>query len=266
MGPADRDRLAPEVKLALDWWLPPVLEVLGDAALSATLYGSGATGGYVRGWSDVDVCVVLGRGIADGELQALGGIQAEMRRVFIEERLGGWLSTQAVEAEFIPRELVADPDASGPCVTAGAEGAERREGNLLAFDRLVLARHGIHLWGAPVTFAEPTHEALRLQLLEELPELDEEHRSPLWHTGGIAWIARSIVYWRDGDLLAKSDALRREIERGSEFTGAYRIALRMRDEGSRRCTEYRPELHAAYDAIRGPAGRILLDLAGGAPA
>ena len=65
--------------------------------------------------------------------------------------------------------------------------------------------------------------------------------------GTLHWIARSIVFWRDGVMASKSGALRREIKRGSPHAGAFALALEIRRRGARHAEEYRTELSNHLD-------------------
>jgi hypothetical protein len=235
------------VQRILAFWLPRAERGLQSRALSFSLFGGVALGDFAPRWSDVDVCVWLTGPRDDEETHGLDALGAETLERFVTHREGGWESGQAVE----------------PLLLA-VEQAAADEGGLSPFDRLVLSRHGVRIAGDPVPVAPPSRETLRRQLRTDLeslarPKLDR----PIWLAGMIQWMARSLAFWRDGDVLGKTVALEREIEAGSQHSEAFRLALRMRcEEGSAACWDRHQEIREAYQAVAGPIGERLRELAG----
>lgn len=235
--------IPPVVRTLLEWWQPRVRDVLGDKIASMALHGSVALGDFAPRWSDVDVCVVLRGALSAGEESRLERISADMDARFIERGADRWVSGQAVEAAYVEEQMVAVPDDGPPP----------------PFDRLVLSRFSLELCGGPAAFAPPTPPQLRSQLRSDLGDLRApiEERSAIWLAGTLAWIARSLVFWRDGELVSKGIALEREIAAGSTFADAFRLGLAVRQAGSRRAAEHDSELRAAFAAIAGPSAALL---------
>jgi hypothetical protein len=67
--------------------------------------------------------------------------------------------------------------------------------------------------------------------------------------GLIQEIARQTVFWRDGRLLSKSEAMRREIERGSADAAAYALAQRLRAAGTRACVDHENDLRRTMASL-----------------
>jgi len=256
----NRRRIPPAVEPILAWWLPAVRCCLGDNLRSVMLCGSATLGDFCPRWSDVDVCVVLASPITHGEAQAIGGIHDEMRRRFIEGKEGGWESGQAIEGCYIPAELASDPSAQMPCYTAGGTTRKWAVGNPVGpFDRYILAHFGYSVAGEHVVFGPPATEALVGQTEQDLAPLrrwnDHSEQSALWVAGMLHWIAQSLVFWRDGDMMSKSAALRGEIERGSVFADAFRLALEVREAGSATAASHHSELRRHFGRVARPAAR-----------
>ena len=62
-----------------------------------------------------------------------------------------------------------------------------------------------------------------------------------------------ITFWLDGLWRSKTAALEREIAHGSPFGDAYRLALRLRREGSVLCDDHLPVLRSNMVGIAAPA-------------
>jgi hypothetical protein len=254
-----------EVRAILDWWLPRVSGLLAGKFRSAVLYGSAAIGDFMPGWSDVDVCVILDRPVSEGEGATLGALHDDMAAHFIERGAEGWRSGQAIEGPYIPIGLASDAGASAPCYVAG--GTTRRftiSHPVTPFDRYLLAHSGRTLQGPQVEFAPPEPQALAKQARTDLHLISEPHPgcldSPIWLAGIMHWLARSIVFWRDGVMLSKTRALEREISNGSSFAGAFDLALELRRGGSALCAGRLEELRRNFLAIAPQAAGLLGEL------
>lgn len=219
-------RLPEEARTLLDWWRPRVEAALGTRIVGTAIGGGLALGEFGTRWSDVDVCVWLDDPLTAKEATRIEAIREEMEDLYLRRRSGGWRSGQVVEPRFL--------EVSGARLPAQEAQSP--------FERLILALHGFRLSGEAVPVAPPGRELLRDQLRADLERLGEPRLDrPIWLTDRILWMARSLVYWRDGDLLGKSAATEREIARGSPFAGAFRFALRLRRRGSAACADHRPE-------------------------
>jgi len=240
-----------EVASLLQWWLERVRPALGGKLRTACVHGSLVLDDFCSGWSDVDVCVVVNDPVSEMEAQALGAIHDEMGEHFIRAHAAGWRSGQAIEACYIPEPLVRDASCQMPCYVAGDCAGRLSIGHPLPpFDREVLAGFGRRLLGPPVAFARPTREALAGQTDRMLAQIRGQvsgSPSAIWLCGIQHWLARSLVFWRDGDLLSKSAALWREIQQGSPYAGAFELALRIREEGSAVASQHRVALRRQFD-------------------
>ncbi|MHC4472724.1 MAG: nucleotidyltransferase domain-containing protein [Planctomycetota bacterium] len=246
MIPAD---LPDPVRKALAAWCSVIEDHLGDRVAATLLHGGMALGEFAPGWSDVDVCVALRGEVPGDEAARLGRALADLHDRFVQEGEAGWASGQFVEGPLLLREdLAAPPAPPRPRWVASAEGLVREEGGgLRPFDRYQLARFGRLLSGEPVPVAPPSREDLRVQLREDLRALDEPPPDrPIWLAAMLHWMARSLAFWRDGEFLTKTAALEREIEAGSRFSDAFRLALDLRQRGSAACAAHLDALRAAF--------------------
>ena len=236
----------------LQWWLDRVRLVLGGKLRTVYVHGSLVLDDFCPGWSDVDVCVVVNAPVSEGEASVLGTIHDEMGERFLRGHAAGWRSGQAIEACYIPEPLVRDSGRQMPCYVAGDQAGRLCIGHPLPpFDREVLARFGGCLMGPSLAFSRPTRAALVEQTARMLAEIRRQvsgSPSAIWLCGIQHWLARSLVFWRDGDLVAKSAALRREVAQGSPFAAAFELALRIREEGSAVANQYREALRRQFDA------------------
>ncbi len=89
---------------------------------------------------------------------------------------------------------------------------------------------------------EPALIAQTEQDLAALRNWTASYRSSAWLAGMAHWAARCLIFWRDGKMLAKSAALRHEIDRGSAFADAFQLALMVRTEGRGAAEQYRTQL------------------------
>jgi hypothetical protein len=257
-----------EVRTLLEWWLPRIGGILGKRVRSVVLFGGVALGDFQPGWSDVDICVVLDGPVSKDDASRIDRVHDEMRERFIVEALDGWRSEQAIEGPYIPFEMTLDPDAKAPCYAAwGSRSQWSEDSPVSPFDRYLLAHHGVRLSGLEVSFVAPTRESLARQLGQGLASATSAAeigcRSPIWLAGMIHFLARSVVFWRDGVMLSKTAALEREMANRSPFTDAFGLALRMREAGSAACRHHLEELRKAFLAIAEPAAHLLKELVKG---
>lgn len=238
-----------EVVTILEWWTPRITTILRAKLRSLTLFGSVTLGDFMPGWSDVDVCVVVGEPVTAIEHIQIERMHAVMRDRFIHYQAGGWQSGQAIEAVYLP---------------TGVETPWTVTQSIPPFDRYLLAHAGIRIAGERVAFAPPTRNELVAQTQQELWPLIEPAEGcledPIWLAGMLQWLARTIAFWRDGTLLSKTVALQREIAAGSPFTDAYALTLRLRREGSAAAHAHYTELREAFCATAPPAAGLLSQL------
>jgi hypothetical protein len=248
---ARRQDLPAPVRTILAWWQPRVADCLGARLRAIYLHGSTVLGDYCPGWSDVDVCVVVATPVTESEGQELGRIHDAMRDRFLRDRADGWQSGQGIEGFYIPAALVADARLELPCYTAGGSTRLWATGHpVSAFDRLILAHSGVCLHGDALAFRPPEMVDLAAQTIRDLTsfrQLDYRNASAIWLCGVQHWLARSLVFWRDGELLSKSAALQREIATGSAHAPAFALALQLRQEGSSGAGARRDELLRAFE-------------------
>ncbi len=257
-----RDISVVSVEALLEWWLPRIRPILNSKIESVMLFGSVTLGDFMPGWSDVDVCVVLDKPISDSEAVQIGGVHDDMRERFIRGRKNNWKSGQVIEGPYIPVDLATNPGKTDFCYIAG--GTTRKLANcnpISPFDRYMLSHYGCCYFGRSISFPPPKRESLICQLHKDLSQLDEPGEyhlnSSIWLAGITHWIARSIVFWRDGMMLSKTAALEHEIEAGSPFAESYRLSLRLRKEGSASTGHYLHELRECFLNIVEPAAALL---------
>jgi hypothetical protein len=240
--------LPPAAGVLLDAWIAGAREILGDRLVAVRLHGGLAIGDFAPGWSDVDVCAVLAGAPTEEDLRALGALGAGLHHRFVIDGEAGWWSGQAVEALLLTREVLAGR--SGPVVDVeGSRGEWRPLPELPAFERLWASRFGRTLQGEDLAVTPPRHEDLRARLEGDLRIVrTADGRSPIWHAGILAWMARSLAFWCGDALLGKTEALRREQERDSPLAEGFAVAAAMRREGSGACAERRDDLRAAFRA------------------
>lgn len=242
--------IPPVLEPLLDWWLERIAACLSGRVCSVLLHGGVVFGDFCPGWSDVDVCVVLDGPVTEAEGLALGSIHDAMRDRFLRDGAAGWCSGQAIEGFYIPTELVADAACQMPCYTAGGRTRQWAVGHPVSpFDRQILAQRGHVIQGVPLAFAMPTRQALAGQTSRDLASLRQMATgtpSAIWLCGIQHWLARSLVFWRDGELLSKSASLRHEVATGSPFAEAFAFALRIRQEGSATANQHHAELARCF--------------------
>jgi hypothetical protein len=220
----------------LDWWFPQVQACLRGKLHAVVLFGSVTLDDFCPGWSDVDVCVVVNQPVSETEGKALGEIHDRMRDLFIRTHRAGWASGQAIGGYYIPRELVTDSDRKMPCYTAGGTTRRWAQDNPVSpFDRYMLAHFGSIIAGEDTKFAPPSDESLVTQAradIAQLRESDPAKQSSIWLCGMFHWLARSLVFWREGTMISKSAALKRGIDTNSKYADAFLLALEIRQRGS----------------------------------
>jgi hypothetical protein len=207
------------------------------------LYGGAPLGDFAPAWSDVDVCVIVRSGIEAPEATRLARIREELHRRFVLGGEGGWRSGQGVEAVYVAEPALA---------------------TLKPFDLLSLSLCGHVLSGERIEVPVPAREDLVGQLLEDVGALEAAGETPhtaIWHAAMLHWIARSLVYWREGELVSKTAALERVIAEGGPLSEAFRLALRVRMEGSAAAASHEDELRGALLSAAGPAADRLRSLA-----
>lgn len=235
--------LPPAVADLLGWWLPEIRLCLGENLHSVMLYGSVTLDDFCPRWSDVDVCVLLKAPISRGDGVAIGKIHDRMGRQFLAGADASWTSGQAIEGAYIPVDLASIPHLPQPSYTAGGGTRQWAVGDpLLPFDRYLLAHRGRLLAGEGVAFAPPGREDL-------VRQSEGEGQSAIWLCGMLHWLARSLVFWRDGRMLSKSAALRHEIDGGSRFWEAFGLALDIREQGSAAAAGHREELRGLMGQV-----------------
>jgi hypothetical protein len=251
------------VAAVLDRWLPGIREILGDGLTGASICGSVALGEFEPGWSDVDFCVQVRDPVTDRQAREIGALHDRIEAWLLSEEHPSWQSGQALEGAYVPEALADRPGDAARCLVVGTGTRSIEECDPVpGLDRYLLANHALPIVGEPRPFRAPTREALtRAQawLPERLSKPATEHSS-IMLAGLMQEAARTIVFFRDGELLGKSTALAREIGAGSPFADAYRLALGIRREGSRTAESRRGELLETYDAVAGPVRSVLLGL------
>ena len=116
----------------------------------------------------------------------------------------------------------------------------------------MLAEHGVLYCGEEQRFAGTARQELAEDTLGQVADLRDPNaleRSAIWHAGLLHWVARSIVFWRDGLLVSKTAALKQEIQAESPFADAFRLALMVRGAGSAAATNYRDQLRSAFASV-----------------
>lgn len=251
------------LRALLSWWQAEIRALLGEKLRAVLLGGSTVLDDFQPGWSDVDVCVVLNKAVTAFEGIGISGVHNTMRARFIEGGQDGWRSGQAIEGSYVTADLLREPR-SGVCFVAG--GSTRWWGErdpLEPFDRYLYARHGIYLFGSAVPVGTPDMTSLKAQSVADAGHFahppDGCLQSPLWLAGIMHWLAQTLVFWRDGELLSKTVALEREIAAGGSLEDAFRLPLALRHEGSAAAQRHMEELRENYLRNIEPAMQVLAD-------
>jgi hypothetical protein len=244
--------LPAEVTAILDWWRPRVCEVFGDELQGVFLFGGLALGEFAPGWSDVDTYLIVGSPVTAEQADAMNAMLAEMDERFINHGAEGWRSGQAVQGAVVTSGQAAEVGRAEECFYAwGSKGVHKHCDPFSAFDRYQLAHHRKLIWGDDVYFAPPSREALvemtveGMNLFGDAAEGPGKH-GPIMLAGLLHWVARSFVFWRDCVLVAKSAALRQEIDRGSPFADVFSLALDVREQGSASAAEHEEALRKVF--------------------
>jgi hypothetical protein len=262
--PVPRSSREPEaVRALIDAWLDGARDVLGDDLVSVRLHGGLAVGDFAPAWSDVDVCAVLRDDPTTEEVVRLARRQRALHERFVVGGEAGWRSGQGLEPLLVTPEVLAGQ--TGTVVDVdGAGGGGRVLAEIPAFERLWASRHGVTLEGETLDVAPPSREALRASLASDLGDIEAGGSgTPIWHAASLAWMARALAFWERGSLLAKTEALRVGADRGPPLADGFRLAARMRREGSRGCAAHREALAAAFAACAPVAVRTLRSCAEG---
>lgn len=132
------------------------------------------------------------------------------------------------------------------------------------FDRYIFAHKGLCLFGEAIPIAIPDAMSLKAQSSVDLQHFAHPPiacvDSAIWLAGIMHWLARTIVFWRDGVLLSKTAALEREIAAEGPLATVFRLPLSLRREGSAACHLYLDELRQNYLNAIGPALKALEEL------
>ena len=227
------DVLIPQaVRDLLDWWLPRARGVLGASVRSVLLHGSVVLGDFQAGWSDVDVCLVL-RGPLSRERRAgLEALQRQTDQSFLVRGAYGWSSGQTVDVIRVHAE----------------RGDLDHEHFVDPFDQLGLAAGAHLLAGEGLVVRRPGVAALeaRTRRLEQEASAPPPGASAVWYASVPQLLARAVVFWRDGELIGKTEALSRLTEEGGEAAEAFAPALRARRQGSSTAAEQIDALRRAH--------------------
>ncbi len=93
----------------------------------------------------------------------------------------------------------------------------------------MLANHDHLYFGAPVEFSHPCKEDLIRQTKGDIETLGKwRTQSAIWLASMLHWLARCIVFWRDGQMLSKTAALEYELSHSSPYADAFHLALNLR--------------------------------------
>lgn len=251
--------LPSEVASILDWWLPRVCGVFDNHLRSVFLFGGVALGEFAPGWSDVDTYLIVREPVTREQAEEMNAILAEMDERFLKQGANGWQSGQAVQGAVVTMEQAAEVGRAEMCFYAwGSQGTREHCDPFSAFDRYMLAHHRKLLWGEDVSVAPPSRQALVEMTLETLESFfadagrTADTQGPIMLAGLLHWAARSLVFWRDGVMLAKSAALRHESDSGSPFADAFQLALDVREKGSAHASTYDTALRDAFRTIGQP--------------
>ena len=238
-----------EAREILGWWLPRITSILGANLINVTLHGSVTLQDYNPAWSDIDVCVVVDKPVSENTGRQIGLIHDRMRATYLDS--GTWRSGQVIEGYYIPLEMAGDKNLCNSCYIAGGTTRKWAVCNpVMPFDRYMLAHFGKACVGETVFFAGPAEEDLKQQCMDDLKHVRVyEDQSAIWLAGMLHWLARSLVFWRDGQMLSKSAALQREIDSNSRYREAFKLALALRRAGSTVAGEHFAELYTLYSRL-----------------
>lgn len=223
--------------MLLNWWQPRIQDILGSKIKSIVLFGSVALGDYQPLSSDVDVCTVVEGDITREQGQRIGQVHDEMRQRFINEGVEGLKLRQVIEGPYVPVELTRDSKAVSYCYIAGGKTRKWAECNpITAFDRYSICHVGKCIFGDTISFSLPTRGELFEHLNQGLDGISatspEWLKSSYWQAEMLMFLARSLVFWRDGIMLSKTMALQQEIEAQTPFSKAFNLAFQFRQKKS----------------------------------
>ncbi len=243
--------VSPEVTAILNWWVPRIQDIFDNNLRGVFLFGGVALGEFEPCWSDVDTCVAVRSPVTAAQAASLNATLIEMDDLFGRQGASGWRSKQTVQGAVITLRQAIDIGLAEMCFYAwSSKGFHETCDPLSPFDRYQLAHCRKLISGNDVDFAKPERAALLEMTTKDLNSLEDAARNPEGYgVGTIAsllhWAARSLIFWRDGVLLAKSAALRNEINSGSPFAEAFQLALAVRERGR----EYLPQYENAIRNI-----------------
>ena len=257
------DTLPAEIRPAVQAYLRLLLDVLGHGVDEVILYGGVVLGDFAPAWSDVDVCTVIRQGMTGDEEERLRLAQAELFRTFVDERAHGWGSRQLVDGPILGADLVAAEGRRGPAWRVeNGELAYAPQAELQPFDRYQIHGFGLRLFGRAVAIGPPSRDALRRQLRIDLDRLEVPRlERPVWLASMLHWMARSLVFWRDGEFLGKTQALEREIMKGTALSEAFALAMALRRQGPEACAAHHEALRAHFQAVAPRVLEVLVPLA-----
>ncbi len=258
------DTLPAALRPALQAYLQSLLDVLGDKVDEVIMYGGAVLGDFAAAWSDVDVCTVLSTGLTADEEQALRTAQRALYVRFVEEHESGWRSRQFVDGPILGADLVALEGRRGPAWRVeDGELAYAPKAELQPFDRYQIHAFGLRLFGRAVAVGPPTRGTLRRQLRIDLDRLEVPRlERPVWLASMLHWMARSLVFWRDGEFLGKTAALEREIVKGTSLSEPFALALSLRKQGPDACAAHHDALRTHFQIAAPRVLAVLTPLAG----
>lgn len=247
-------QLPAPVALLLAWYLPRVQEILGENLQTITLFGSVALDDFAPGWSDVDFCTTVHTPFDQSIATRLGELHDHMRDTFIHGHAPAWRSQQVAEGFYLPQRLAMNPDVVDDCFTAfGHTRRFARSNPPSPFDRYQLAHHALSFYGPAVDFAPPEKATLQLQLATDLHALTTPPPggmdSALWLAGMVHWVARSVIFWRDGRLVGKTYAMQNEIATHHPLADYYVLPLEVRLNGAAGAGNHLAALRANFQSL-----------------
>jgi len=203
-------------------------------------------GDFQPGWSDIDVCVVRSGPETAEQHRDLDALQQDMEARFLGRNADGWVSGQVIDAMYVRAD----------------RGDTRREDFADTFDLLSLSACALHLDGESLTIPRPGRQDLisRLRRFMDEAATVPADASPIWFAAMLQLLARALVFWRDDELVSKSEALERVMAGGGPSAPAYALALQVRRDGSATASAHAPALRSAYSVARRSALQRLATL------
>lgn len=254
-----------EIEPVLTDWQIQIREIIDLDRIDSVYIGGGiALGEFTPAWSDIDLCCLMVRPVQASESDDLAELHNRLEKTYLQDRESDWNSQSLMDAIYVPVEMVKDVGCHGTYFSVRTGSSMWVSRNISGFARMIMTDHPLCWYGEQTAFNPPRPSDLAKQtgmIIERLlsPPPDRLGKAS-WIVLKLCDAARTIAFWRDHTLLPKSAALRHEIEKGSQFSAAYQLALDCRDRDTRFARSHTADLQKHFEATRLGAAQVLQDL------